>query len=159
MKVLKDLQNANFDNPPHPPRAKFFKNFFQKNKKIAKKICERKFLNLSKKSLVWHHKKNLIFGAMKNYKIVWTENATTQYEQNLKYLLEEWNLKVMRDFITKMEEFLSRLKTFPKMGVLYENSRYRRFVVVEQISVFYRYNNDCIFIVSVWNNYQKPIEF
>ncbi len=96
---------------------------------------------------------------MKTYKIIWTENATEQYEQNLKYLIEEWNWGVMRNFIAKVEAFLSHLQTFPEMGMKYKNTCYRRFVVIEPISIFYRFENDYIFIVSVWNNHQKPIVF
>lgn len=96
---------------------------------------------------------------MKDYKIIWTEKALSQYEYNLDYLLEEWNRKTMLDFISKVEECLQRLTTFPRMGILYENSRYRKILVIEQISLFYRYENDYIFIVAIWNNYRKPIEF
>lgn len=86
--------------------------------------------------------------------IIWSEDAETDYEQNLDYLLERWSVKEAEEFVDKVDRALNTLRT---ERAKYKPTKYRGVfgcVIVKQISLYYREKNGYIELVRFWNNSQ-----
>ena len=88
--------------------------------------------------------------------IIWTKTATTDYWQNIDYLVKDWDEKIATDFIEKVEQVIYLIScnpnTFPKTN--YKNIRY--ICIVPQITLYYQFKNDSIYLIRFWNNFQNP---
>ena len=89
--------------------------------------------------------------------IYWTKQADQKFDQILKYLEEEWGDKVTRAFVRKVYDFLDILSEFPEIGTLENAERnIRGFVIVKQLTVFYKIKDDTIILLSFFDNRQNP---
>ena len=89
--------------------------------------------------------------------IYWTKQADQKFDQILKYLEEEWGDKVTRAFVRKVYDFLDILSEFPEIGTLENAERnIRGFVIVKQLSVFYKIKDDTIILLNFFDNRQNP---
>ncbi|MCG2420307.1 type II toxin-antitoxin system RelE/ParE family toxin [Aequorivita sp. F47161] len=87
---------------------------------------------------------------------IWSETATKNYRQNLRYLLEEWGYSVMKQFIIKVEKTIEKIKIYPNIGAYDEKIGCYKILIVKQIYLFYDVNNKNLHVLDVWNNYKKP---
>ena len=79
--------------------------------------------------------------------IYWSKNADKKFDQILKYLDDEWGENVTRAFVRKVYDFLDILSEFPEIGTLENVERnIRGFVIVKQLTVFYRIKDDSIIL-------------
>lgn len=88
--------------------------------------------------------------------IIWSEDAKSDYHQNIDYLISEWNENVARRFIREVENILALLETNPD---LYPNTGYKQVkkaVILKQITLYYHIEGKTIYLVRFWNNYQDP---
>jgi plasmid stabilization system protein ParE len=92
-----------------------------------------------------------------SYQISWTEKARETYNQNLDYILQNWEEKVYLDFVTRVEAVINHIQQNPKMYVCInlERNIYRS-VVTKHISLFYQLNGSSISLLLFWNNFQEP---
>ncbi|MDA3891884.1 MAG: hypothetical protein PF517_09505 [Salinivirgaceae bacterium] len=88
-------------------------------------------------------------------KITWSIDAEYDYEENIEYLLREWSVKEVEEFIEKADEVINTLRT---ELVRYQAAKYRgifKCVVCKQITLFYKEKDETeIELVRFWNNYQ-----
>ena len=49
------------------------------------------------------------------YKVVWTKRAILNFDKIIEYLVENWTLKVARDFILKVNAVVESIRTFPRI--------------------------------------------
>jgi plasmid stabilization system protein ParE len=88
-------------------------------------------------------------------KIIWTNEAESDYSANIDYLLKEWTINEATEFINKAEKLLHQLKT---SKIKCKTSRFdgiRECIVCKQITLFYRLNeNNSIELLKFRNNYQ-----
>ena len=88
--------------------------------------------------------------------VIWSDDAVEDYFQNIDYLLTEWPENVASDFIVKVETLIKLIIRHP---ALFPNSNYkhiRKAVVTRHISMYYRSDNETIYIIRFWNNFQDP---
>lgn len=92
-----------------------------------------------------------------NRKIRLSNRTSRKLEKLLIFLEEEWSLKVKKDFLFKLEESLKLIRKLPasfpesdKMPGL------RKCVITSQITIFYKYSDSTIYIVSLFDNRQNP---
>ena len=89
--------------------------------------------------------------------IVWSRRATLKFDQIISYLVAEWGEQSAKDFVLKVFEFLQILSEFPEIGSLENKGKnIRGFTIVKQVTMFYKVNNDKIFILLFFNNRQNP---
>ncbi|WP_414684719.1 type II toxin-antitoxin system RelE/ParE family toxin [Mucilaginibacter sp.] len=90
--------------------------------------------------------------------INWTPEAERTFSQNLEYLAYRWNNKVVIEFINKVDESLLIIASNPKAFPLHSSTLHiHKYVIVPQITVYYRIVNDHIIdLLTFWNNYQNP---
>jgi len=83
--------------------------------------------------------------------------ASKKLDQLFEYLETKWSLKVKKDFIKKLEKSLLLIQKNPEffqqstlMKGLY------RCVVTKQITIYYKFDEHHIYIVTVFDNRQNP---
>ncbi len=88
--------------------------------------------------------------------IVWSDEAKSDYEQNIKYLLKEWTEESAINFIDEVDAVLELLKINPKLYPKSDYKSIRRAVIRKQITLFYQEKESTIYLVRFWNTYQNP---
>ncbi|MGO3182619.1 MAG: type II toxin-antitoxin system RelE/ParE family toxin [Aequorivita sp.] len=88
--------------------------------------------------------------------IIWTDRAYYSYDNNIDYLLNEWSLEVVRNFIGKTEEAEKLLLENPHLGRFDEDLNLYKLLVVKQIYLFYEIHGNHVVMIDFWNNYKKP---
>jgi len=91
-------------------------------------------------------------------KIIWTPEAKETFNSNIEFLLTEWGDRVTTDFLDRVDEVNSRIKSNPRLCPLVKKeNQIHRCVVVKQISLYYRVVSDQqIDLISFWNNFKNP---
>lgn len=90
-------------------------------------------------------------------KVLWSATAAKSYRQNLLYLQVHWGKKEIKHFIDEVDKAISLISDNPLVGHVSDiSSNYRQFLVVKQLTLFYRIASDHIRIVCFFNNYQDP---
>ena len=88
--------------------------------------------------------------------IIWSDDARSDYEENIKYLLSEWTAESAISFIEEVEVTLDLIKENPKLYPLIDYKSVRRAVVRKQITLFYTERNNTVYLVRFWNTFQNP---
>ena len=90
-------------------------------------------------------------------KVLLAKRASGKLEKLLIFLEEEWSLEVKKDFLFKLEESLKLIRklpaSFPESNKL---PGLRKCVETWQTSIFYKYSDSTIYIVSLFDNSQNP---
>lgn len=90
-------------------------------------------------------------------KIVLSKRAASKLNGILFYLEKEWSAKVKNEFIDKFEHSINIIKEKPNIfpsSIKYP--KIRRCVVTKQISVFYKFDNSKVYIITLFDNRQDP---
>ena len=75
----------------------------------------------------------------------------------LVYLEEEWSTKVKQDFVLKLDKSLKQIQKLPDSFPESEKIRgLRKCVVTKQTTVFYKYSETTIDVVTIFDNRQNP---
>ncbi len=91
-------------------------------------------------------------------KVVWSVKAQKNYRDNLLYLKEFWTKREIKKFMKSVDTAIMNISRNPFIGSVYEeNIHYRKYLIAEQIYLYYRLTEkDEILLASFWNNYQNP---
>ena len=86
-----------------------------------------------------------------------SKTAEKKISKLLDYLLENWSLKVKSDFVKKLDRSIDLIKSdphiFPESDKI---SGLHKCVITKQTTLYYRFNSKTIFLVTIFNNRQKP---
>ncbi len=90
-------------------------------------------------------------------KIYWTPSAIRNFDSIIDYLEKEWGETVAVAFSRKVFEFLDILAEFPEIGTIeHPEMDIRGFVIVKQVSVFYRIKGERIILLNFFDNRRDP---
>ena len=92
-------------------------------------------------------------------KIEWTLASKIDYWKNIEYLENHWSEKEVLNFIIEIEYSLNLLA---KENVLFIKSDYSnvyKMVIMKQITLYYSIENQTIYLLRFWNNYQELSNF
>lgn len=90
--------------------------------------------------------------------IRWTPEAIKSLGQIAEYLTENWNARVCKNFMTKTRTKIKLLSIFHRLGkVQNPEKNIRALLIVKQVSLFYRIENDSIILIDFFDNRSKPI--
>ena len=91
-------------------------------------------------------------------KVIWTPEAKHSFDSNIDYLLSEWGDQVTSDFLDRVDEVVSRIRSNPNLfPAIKKEDNIHRCIVVKQVSLYYRIvSNQQIDLITFWNNYQNP---
>ena len=87
-------------------------------------------------------------------KVVWSAVAKENIDALKSYLLENFGEKATIEFLTKLLSAVEIISQYPEIGKRIGKNK-RAFVVVRQISVYYRIEEH-IEIIMLWDNRQMP---
>jgi plasmid stabilization system protein ParE len=95
---------------------------------------------------------------MKNgYKILWTAFALKELEKTIEYLEENWTEKELRTLAESIEEKLVLISQNPNLFQASDNKKNIRRVVIQTYNtLYYRFENEHIEIISFFSNRQNP---
>jgi len=88
--------------------------------------------------------------------VIWSDDAKYDYHENIDYLLREWSENSAVDFIEEVKTILEIIKSQPELFPLSDHQTIRRAVIRKQITLFYKVEEEIIYIVRLWNNYKDP---
>lgn len=84
----------------------------------------------------------------------WTER---KLENLLEYLENEWSTKVKNDFVIKLDKVIAQIKVNPKAYPQSANqNEIHKCTVTKQTTIYYRYDESTIYIVTLFDNRQDP---
>lgn len=90
-------------------------------------------------------------------KIILSKRTSKKLDKLIKYLETEWSMKVKKDFIKKLDKSLKHIQQFPDS---FESTDFvkglHRCVVTKQTTLYYRYNERLIEIVTLFDNRMNP---
>jgi hypothetical protein len=92
-------------------------------------------------------------------KIEWTFASKNDYWKNIEYLENHWSEKEVLNFINEIEYSLNLLA---KENVLFIKSDYSnvyKMIIIKQITLYYSIENQTIYLLRFWNNYQDLSNF
>lgn len=89
--------------------------------------------------------------------IIWSPQSKKDYWQNIDYLEAEWTFKDVINFIEKVDQTLNLLlqNNIEFISTNYKNIN--KVVILKQITLYYRINNDKIELLRFWNTYQDLV--
>lgn len=91
------------------------------------------------------------------FKIFWTEHALSELQQALDYLEENWTERELRIFASKLEHTIEIISKSPEIfPSSIDKKEIRKAVVEEHNTLYYRFKNDRIEIVSLFSNLKNP---
>jgi plasmid stabilization system protein ParE len=86
-----------------------------------------------------------------------SNRAMKKLDSLLVYLEKEWSTKVKQDFILKLDKALKQIQKLPDSFPESEKIRgLRKCVVTKQTTVFYKYSETAINVVTIFDNRQNP---
>ena len=89
--------------------------------------------------------------------IEWSRRADKRFDAILEYLEKEWGEKAVKTFVQKVYDFLDLIIVFPNIGTLEDKTKnIFGFVVVSQITIFYRIKLNRIILLNFFDNRQDP---
>ena len=89
--------------------------------------------------------------------IYWSKRADAKFDNIIEYLEAEWGEGVTGAFVKKVYDFLDILIEFPEIGTLeHAERKIRGFVIVKQITIFYKISGDKIILLNFFDNRQNP---
>jgi len=75
----------------------------------------------------------------------------------LVYLEEEWSTKVKHEFISKLDKSLKQIQNLPDSFPESEKIRgLRKCVLTKQTTLFYKYSETTIDVITIFDNRQNP---
>ena len=92
-------------------------------------------------------------------KIEWTLASKNDYWQNIEYLENHWSEKEVLNFINEIDYSLNLLA---KGNVIFTKPDYPdvyKMVIIKQITIYYSIENETIYLLRFWNNYQDLSNF
>jgi len=89
--------------------------------------------------------------------IYWSKLADKKFDIIIDYLKQEWGEAVTKAFVRKVYDFLDILLEFPEIGSVENAERnIRAFVIVKQLTIYYKINEDRIILLNFFDNRQNP---
>ena len=86
-----------------------------------------------------------------------SKRAMKKLDSLLVYLENEWSTKVKHNFILKLDKSLKQIQKLPDSFPESEKIRgLRKCVVTKQTTVFYRYSDTSIDVITIFDNRQNP---
>jgi plasmid stabilization system protein ParE len=91
-------------------------------------------------------------------RIIWSDEAIKDFEQNLDYLFANWNERVANDFVIETEQTLKIILTMPNAFRKNVVENVHLATITKHITLIYQISNDSIELINFFNNFQKPKE-
>ena len=96
----------------------------------------------------------------KKLEVVWSEESAKQTDEIIRYLEKKWSSKAATDFLDTLANFEDIVSCFPELYPLSGSLKgFRKAVIVKQVSVVYRVDENKIKVHTLFINRQDPDKF
>lgn len=92
-------------------------------------------------------------------KIIWSNLAKIDYWKNIEYLEQNWTTTDVLNFIAKVDECISLLKSNKVRFIKTNYRQVYKVVLNKQITVYYLVDKNNLTLLRFWNNYQDLDNF
>ena len=90
-------------------------------------------------------------------KVIISKLAERKLENLFEFLVTNWSVNVKNDFIFKLDKYVSIIKKQPESFPSSEKEKgLRKCVVTKQTTLFYRFDEKSIKIVTIFDTRQNP---
>lgn len=90
-------------------------------------------------------------------KIQWTKTAAQKFDLIQGYLLEEWGDRFAKAIVRDVYDFLDLAVEHPEIGSCQDKEKgIRAFVIIKQVTLFYRVHKSKIVLLNFFDNRQNP---
>ena len=89
-------------------------------------------------------------------KIKWSKKAKNRYQNIIEYLNDNWTEKEVIKFIQRTDSLIKTIAANPLSFQASSKKDIRKAVIGKQNSLFYRIDNDHIYLLTFWDNCQNP---
>ena len=90
-------------------------------------------------------------------KVKLSKRAAKKLERLLEYLEIKWSIKVKNDFIKKLDKSLNLIQENPDyFQKSIQIKGLHRCVITKQTTIYYRYDDKFIYVVTLFDNRQDP---
>ena len=91
------------------------------------------------------------------YEIIWSPLSEKDLEKNLEYLEENWDQKVILNYINRIDEVLCHISNNPLMyPEIIKRSNIHKCVLNKQTILYYRIKGKIIELITFFNARQDP---
>ncbi len=86
-------------------------------------------------------------------KVTLSKRVSKNLRKLLIYLEEEWSSKVQNELLRKLDKSLNIIQNYPESGIkTHYVKELRMHIITKQTSVFYKFDSNTIYVVSVLDN-------
>jgi len=90
------------------------------------------------------------------YKIIWSERAINDLNLIVQYLNESWSEKEIKKFLANINQSLFHLQVFPEaFPSTPQKKNLRRYVISKRHTLYYLFEDNNIYLISIFDNRQK----
>jgi plasmid stabilization system protein ParE len=90
-------------------------------------------------------------------KVVLSQRASVKLQHVLVYLEQEWSAQIKLEFVCKLDRAVEIVSMFPNSFELVDAARgVHRCVITGQTTIYYRFDEQTIFILTIFDNRQHP---
>ena len=89
-------------------------------------------------------------------KIVWSDKAEIDFEENIVFLLKEWNQDVVQNFTFETERVISIISKTPKAFQKHRKMNVHIVPITKHITLFYDVKRNEVQLLRFWNNFKNP---
>jgi len=91
------------------------------------------------------------------FDVVWTRTAYKSFDLNLEFIKIKWNIRIAERFLSKTDAVINKIQLNP---LLFPGSivftHYHKAVIHKNTTLFYRIQNQKIYLILFWDNRQDP---
>jgi plasmid stabilization system protein ParE len=92
-----------------------------------------------------------------SYSVIWSDEAKANYKLILEYLNTKWTQREVINFAKRTEEVVALIKIDPYLHKPSAKGKaIRHCVLVKQVSLFYRIEQNTVYLITFWDNRQNP---
>jgi plasmid stabilization system protein ParE len=89
--------------------------------------------------------------------VIWSHEASQNLDVIIRYLDTNWTPKEIRKFLIKLNKAIDVISGWPELFTITNKKlKIRRCVLSRQISVYFKIDEEKVFIISIFDNRQNP---
>ena len=93
---------------------------------------------------------------MSRMRLEWTEDAVESFKSINEFVAGNWGDELALSLRKSIDFALNKLLTFPEMGYIFLNLRFRKLTIHKYVSIYYTIRSNQIKIIFFWDNWQDP---
>jgi len=95
--------------------------------------------------------------ALNTYPVFWSDEAVKNKESISRYIQKHWSEREVQIFFRKLEERITLISQYPTLFPKLEiHDKVRRSVLNKQSSIYYKFENDIVELLYIFDNRQNP---